>query len=85
MSAPLALSTLGVCNQSLVNTVGGWGGGMGGYVAGTEKEPFGVITCTGWGLGGGANGHNTYRAASENSGPAAKHLGFHWPQPQSWC
>lgn len=38
----------------------------------------------GW-LGEVRVGHSTYKAASENSGPAAKHPGFHWPQPQSWC
>lgn len=29
-------------------------------------------------------GYSTYKAASENSDPAAKHPGFYWPQPQSW-
>lgn len=81
MTATPLLSSIGVCNQPLLNTAEGWDGGMEDYVPGTAKEPLGEITCAGWEEGG----HNTYTAASENSGPTAKHLGFHWPQPQSWC
>lgn len=29
--------------------------------------------------------YSTDKAASENSDPAAKYPGFHWPRPQSWC
>lgn len=56
----------------------------GGYGPGTEKEPLGEITWAGWGAGVRSE-HNTYIAAIENSGPAAKHPGFHWPQSRSWC
>lgn len=78
MAASPAFSSVGWLNLSLVNIAEG----LGCYILGKKRNSLGKLH----GLaGGGESGHSTYKAASENSGPAAKHPGFHWPQPQSWC